>query len=186
MLKNKVTNSIMAATSILSMGVGLIGTTATTFAAPADATDKASDTSEVTANIQTGGMNVVVAGNGETDNNTFLGDLKVSTPIADSTTANLLTITDHTGAEGWNLTVKADNYAETEATLKVGLKVDDFARVNLTDAEATVASGISQLDDFVLDGTFDAQWGTTPEKGDYVSDLTWSLTPATAAAGGGE
>lgn len=180
-MKNKLISSVMLAGTVLGMGGGLLTSGVTAFAAD----EPANANSNVTANIQSGGLDLEIGGNhtGVGANDAFLGDLTIGQDIANVTVTDLTKVTDHTDADGWTLDVKADNYDTTKDTLNVKLAVGEHAQVDLTGTAAKVSEGISQRDQIVEDGTFSATWGNTPKQGAYQSNLTWTLAPVVTPAG---
>lgn len=179
-MKNKLISSVVLASTVLGMGGGLLTSGVTAFAADKPATAN----SNVTANIESGGLDLEITGNGEVGaNDAFLGDLTIGQDIAPVTVNNLVGVTDHTGGDGWTLDVKADNYQTTKDDLAVNLQVGEFGKIALTDTAQTVGNGISQLDKYTYDGEFSATWGNTPKKGAYTSNLVWTLAPVVTPQG---
>lgn len=177
MIKSKMVNKFVASAGVLSMGIGMLAPTVMAAGAGQEDVTKP-ENSHVTANIKSGGMNLEVAGNGGEINDTFLGDLVIYDEIAETVTTNLIKVIDRTGAEGWKLSVRADNFADTEKTLAATVKLGaDGPTVPLTDTEMVAQSGDSTLNEHTFNGAFNALWGQAPERGDYSSDLTWTLTP---------
>ena len=166
----------MVAGSVLSMATPAV------FAAEPSAEPDATANSKVMAEVETGGLHLDITGNGQDGSGTAgatakdvdFGTLKINDEITPVTVPGLATITDHTGAQGWDLNVKTDNYAEVKDTLKVNLAMDKTA--DMTDAASLMATGESQLAAFVKDGTFSAEWGTKPEAKTFSQALTWTLS----------
>lgn len=152
------------------MLVGIVAPTllATTVAAE----DPLNDNSHVTANVNSGGLKLEVK-------DAILGDLVIGQTINPVTVEGLAIITDHTGGNGWELTVKNASYETNKNTLEVGLTMDES--IKLTGESQKIATGLSTLTSQDKKGTFTADWGATPSKGAYSSELNWTLTPAMRA-----
>lgn len=180
MIKSKLLTGTVLAGAVLGMS-GVLASAPTVLAADANATANTS----VTANIVSGGLKLEIEGNGSgvDAKDAFLGDLTIGEAIPDATVTGLTNVTDHTGANGWNLTVKADNYDSTKNTLAVKLKVGAEAQASITGNDISVADGESKLAEQTSDGVFSATWGAIPEQGDYTSNLTWTLSPIISPVG---
>lgn len=144
----------------------LMGSTLTTFAAE----DVATANSNVTANVVSGGLGL------EAKDHDF-GNLTIGTPIPSNHVDGLTTVTDHTGANGWDLTLKSTNYDVTKENVRLGVQADGGEKVIITGESAHYLSGESKLDPITTGGTFTGEWGESPKQGAYENNLMWTLTP---------
>lgn len=144
----------------------IAGSTLTTFAAEQPAIDN----SNVTANVNSGGLHLKVKDHD-------FGNLTIGTPIPENHVDGLTEVTDHTGSNGWDLALKSTNYDVTKDNILLGVQADGGEKVNITGESAPYLSGESQLDPISTGGTFTGEWGTTPKQGGYENNLMWTLTP---------
>lgn len=172
-MKTKLLSSLMVAGSVLSMAAPVA------FADEAPAEKPAEAKSTVKADVKSGGLHLIVNGNGTGADakDVNFGTLKINGDINPVKVADLATVTDHTGANGWELKVKTTNYADVEKTMKVTLNMDGKDSI-MTSADSSIATGQSQLDDIVKEGTFKGEWGVKPEAKAFSQALTWTLSPA--------
>lgn len=127
--------------------------------------------SKVTAEVKSGGMAL-------TAHDVDLGPLTISEEIPQKNVDELLTIKDHTGGPGHEITVKATNYAETEPTLFSEMQIEN--KVSVTGEDALISSDRSQLDLIKKGGIIDTHWGVKPQAGNYAQNLQWTMTALAA------
>lgn len=127
----------------------------------------ATDTSTVTANIESGGMSLVAA-------DADFGDLVIGTAPKTAEVTDFLKVTDHTGGDGFSVNVKATNYNETKDTLLTTAHLEND--VPLTDEAAEIQTGQSKLGEQKFTGSVTGEWGATPKAGAFSQDLVWTMT----------
>lgn len=127
----------------------------------------ATDTSNVTANIQSGGMSLLAA-------DADFGNLTIGVTPEPAQVPGLLKVTDHTGGNGFSVNVKSTNFNETKDTLMTTAHLEND--VALTDEAAEIQTGQSMLKEQVFDGSITGEWGATPKSGEFSQDLLWTMT----------
>lgn len=185
MLKNKIITGVMLSSSVLSMAA----TSLTAFAGE----NEAGDTSQVTATIKNGGMDLQINGNADGNDvdganltDIFLGEYEVADDLKPVEINNIAEVTDHTGGLGWTLSARITNFADTEETITNELRVghelggieENFYPLN--DVDTVFTSGLGQVDTYSLHGTLAPSWGINPQVGDYVQNVAWTLSAVAA------
>lgn len=133
--------------------------------------------SKVMAEVTSGGMAI-------TAHDVDLGPLTISQEIPQKKVDKLLTIKDHTGGPGHEITVKSTNYEVTEPTLFSEMQVEN--KVSVTGEDALISSDESQLALFNKGGIIDTHWGSKPQAGNYSQDLQWTMTAKAAPVDQGD
>lgn len=141
----------------------------------------AESNSKVMAEVGSGGMTLAAK-------DVNFGALTIGTEPGERTVADLLTATDHSGGNGFDVSVRADNYADTESTMLTTVQMNDGVIAPLTSEAATVLSGESKLAVQTYSGKISGKWGETPKAGVFSQDLVWTMSAkASPEAGeGGE
>lgn len=156
--------------------LGLVCTSILLQAAPAFAAEQpATDNSNVTANVNSGGLDLEIKGNALNAKDADFKNIVIGQTIPDVAIADLINVTDHTGGNGWTVSVKNNSYTDNES-LNLKLKTGE-ATVDLTGNDSVVATGQSQLETITNEGTFSATWRNTPKQGAFTNELQWTLSP---------
>lgn len=150
--------AILAPMAIAPMGV---------FADEAPATSN----SKVMAEVVSGGLTISAK-------DVDFGKVTIGTTPEAKTVADLLTVHDLTGGNGFEVSVKAENYADTKDTMLTKAKLE--SETNLTDASGLVQTGESMLAEQTFGGTVSGEWGATPKAGAFSQDLVWTATAKAA------
>lgn len=167
-MKTKLLSSSIIAATLLTLGMG---------ANTAFAADTATDDSLVTAEVVTGGMELEAF-------DVALGELTIGTPIPDKTVDKHVTVTDHTGGKGWDLTVAQPNFANEESNVFHAIKFDSGTKTNITASAAKVATGESTLAAHDLGSVLSSTWGTAPKAAEFSVQLDWTASPTVAEGTG--
>lgn len=182
MLKSKIISGVLAASTVMSMGA------ATAVTAFADSPAPTSANSEVSANIQSGGLSFKIDSLQALDVN--LGTLSINDEIPDVDVPEYLEVTDRTGANGWLINVSATNFDETKDTIRNTITLTNAQDVEsdavvISDAAQLAVSGPSLRDPQKIKGVVASEWGVSPENKGFNSELLWTLTPNVAEASTG-